>query len=65
MRQNEYEEIRSAVECIQDVIRENLSDIGDDQCSTYAQKRLSQNKNLVKAIFYLEELVNPTHGYAE
>jgi hypothetical protein len=59
------QEIKQCTNCIKEIINENIRDIGDDVNSDYYKFRSEQNEILEKAIFYLEGINDPTHGFQD
>lgn len=64
MKRN-YEDIYESIKHLKNWIKTDLNELDGDTESDYAMFVLSGHKHIRVAIETLEELINPTHGYAE
>lgn len=46
------------VKCLEDIISENLNDIGDDKISDYALMRMGQNMTLSQMKYHFMDLID-------
>lgn len=61
---NNIKQYEGFVKCLEDIISENLNDIGDDQVSDYALMRMGQNMTLAQIKYYFSDLID-AHQYTE